>query len=179
MAKRFSRLFWAAGCLAATLAAMPGCSGATSNKPAAGKTDGAAKSDDEKLQGTWQVVAVEAAGDQVPENLLKESRDTFTFARGKLERQGRNSVTSTYKLDPAKHPKTITLTTKVPKRELLKGEMVDSEMVMTERGIYEFTGNRLRICISNPLNPGKEPPKEFKTTKENFFTVFVLEREKK
>jgi len=64
--------------------------------------------DDEKLQGVWKVVAVEAEGKPVTAPRIASMR--ITFAKGKLTLgDGRNDEKYEYKLESGKSPKQIDL----------------------------------------------------------------------
>ncbi len=165
-------------CLAALMAEGCSKSATSTGKPAAG---GASKSDSDRIQGKWLIVAVEAAGEKVPEKEIKDSPGTFTFTGDKLTQNipGKMDESSTFKLDTTKKPKTITLTTQMEKRELINGEMKDSKIDVTTLGIYELDGDQLKICLNMPLLGPKDAPTDFKTSKDKPRMLFVLKRDKK
>jgi uncharacterized protein (TIGR03067 family) len=112
----------------------------------------------EKLEGTWAVVSGEKGGEKAPEDAFKDVK--ITFAGDKMSFQkGDKSQDGTIKLDPAKKPREIDIT-----RE---GK--------TARGIYELTGNTLKLCIAFADN---DRPREFKTEAGAPLFLLVLKREK-
>jgi uncharacterized protein (TIGR03067 family) len=124
-----------------------------------GLAQDAVQKEQEKLQGTWQVLRQEYDGDDenFQDNKLVITADKITFK----EKQGEK--TWTYKLDPAKQPKTIDLTTEV------KGKTIQWT------GIYQLNGDTLRICASEK---GKDRPTEFTCPKGSRLTLYVLKRVK-
>ena len=67
-------------------------------------------------------------------------------------------------VDPTKTPKHVTATALAgPKDEI--GKKMD--------GIYELKDNKLRMCF---VEAGKARPTEFKSTKENGYTVITFKR---
>jgi uncharacterized protein (TIGR03067 family) len=72
-------------------------------------------------------------------------------------------VTGTFKLDPKQMPKTIDWTT-------------DADEGKASLGIYEFDGDTLRICLSEP---GMERPKEFGVKKGSSHVLITMKKEKK
>src|SRR5262245_28878345 len=123
--------------------------------------DDLAKSEREKLAGTWKVTSAERDGqpDKVSLNAL-----TTVKADGKLHVKFADSTTGegTFKLDPTKKPKAIDYTLDYGPN---KGKL--------HEGIYVLEGDTLKICRSDP---GKPRPKEFATKTDSGQMLFVLTR---
>jgi uncharacterized protein (TIGR03067 family) len=122
-----------------------------------------AAQDQQKMQGTWQVVSAAREGKEMPEELRKTLRfvvkdDTITI-KG---RQGGEGDKATFKLDPGKTPKTI---------DLLNPQHSQSPI----QGIYEIKGDTLRFCMGRP---GQARPAEFPAKPGNDVRLMVLQREK-
>ncbi len=114
------------------------------------------KGDQEKFQGSWEVVSIEKGGEKLPDDLLAKLNVKFTFKGDKviLDFMGKE-VEGTFKIDPAKKPPHIDLTI----------------MDKTGAGIYAFDGRTLKICAGEP---GDARPKEFKS--EGTTNLIVLKR---
>jgi uncharacterized protein (TIGR03067 family) len=128
-----------------------------------------AKSDRDRLQGTWQLAAVEV--NQKPFSLknLKEGEDVMAgtlVVKGercsfRLGSKGRLELTC--KLSPGATPKAIDLTvTEGPQ----KGK--------TYRGIYRLEGGTYTVCRN--VEPGKARPTEFRTTPGSGLMLVVWKR---
>lgn len=99
----------------------------------------------EPFQGNWKVELIEENGQREPEgeaarykiSILRETMTVYLDGR---------SETTTFKIDASTTPKSIDLT---PNYGADKGR--------TFKGIYEFYGDRLRICAK----PTGDRPKEF------------------
>lgn len=121
-----------------------------------------AKTDLDQFQGTW--VSVEYVVDGKPwgekerrtlKLTVKGNRSTFTV--GDTSRHG------DYQLNPGKSPKELDiLLTDGPDRGKVKP------------AIYEFEGDRLRICLS--ATGAKERPKEFASKPRQGVTLEVWKR---
>jgi uncharacterized protein (TIGR03067 family) len=115
-----------------------------------------------KLQGTWNVVAVEVDGQRLPAETTKGWKlvikdNKYTFEAGKASTEG------TYRLDPAKTPKAIDATrTNGPD----KGK--------TLLGIYQLDGDRLLMCFAEPGQ--KNRPASFVLKKGAGLRMYVLKR---
>jgi uncharacterized protein (TIGR03067 family) len=127
------------------------------------KDDTKVKAEVEKLQGTWNVVALETADMKMPENAVKGSKivvkkDMFiTISMGATYK-------GTFKIDVSGTPKTLDLTfTEGPE----KGK--------TNLGIYELDGETWKICLNVT---GKDRPKEFIAKAGSGFVLETLRREK-
>ena len=113
------------------------------------------KPDAEAIQGTWQMEKYE--GESAPPTELGPLRMTFQNGKLTVSLGGREEMPhATYKLDPAAKVKTIDITH-------------DSETI---HGIYELTGDTLRLCISDEPMPAR--PTEFKVVKN--VSIITLKR---
>jgi len=120
------------------------------------------KTDLELLQGSWEIVGLEAGGKAEPAQNYRGN--TFAFTRNKgtdvaILREGIYPLEFTFTLDPAKTPKAIDLTT--------KGN--------TARGIYKLDGDDLVVCVSIG---GSQRPTEFATKAGGDTETFTLKRSK-
>jgi RNA polymerase sigma factor (sigma-70 family) len=128
--------------------------------PATGKE--ADRKDEETIVGTWAVVSLEQRGRDEGGEEIKQARMIFT-ADGKvtLTAPGKGEKGGTYKLDRAKKPKELTIST---------------DEGGTIKGIYKLDGDDLTICASDKDG---ERPTEFATKEGSDATLLVLKREKK
>lgn len=91
----------------------------------------------ERLQGTWVVVAVEEAGEQIPEEQFRAVNSRAIFDGTRLYRRqttpdGKDvGEELSFAVDPTRSPKTIDV----------------SQQGKTRRGIYQLEGDTLAICI--------------------------------
>src|SRR5262245_30126494 len=125
--------------------------------------DETAKTEAEKLQGTWTVVSAEYdAGKTADEELIKNKGLKWEFVENKITVHfGDKSRGMAYKLDPSKKLKELDLTYTEGRR---KGK--------TDPAIYALEGDTLRICI------GKDRPTEFVTKDESARYLLILKKEK-
>src|SRR5262249_51794223 len=87
----------------------------------------------EKLQGSWQVVAMEGAGKQAPANQdFQGMKFRFTGSQWTMTVQGTQTAPMPFALDPSQEPKAIDLT-------MLPGKTVP--------GIYQVDGDSLTLCL--------------------------------
>ncbi|MCA8988653.1 MAG: TIGR03067 domain-containing protein, partial [Planctomycetaceae bacterium] len=95
-------------------------------------------SDQERIQGTWQVTYSEDSGRIAPQEMLKNLR--FVFDQNTLTTEmGERKTVSNYTLNPQSKPKSIDIT----------------EGGRTKLGIYDLEGDTLRICFAE--NSEKRP----------------------
>ena len=118
-----------------------------------------AKSDYEKIQGTWKVVSAEDSGHKTSDEAIKNlkwviTKDKITY------KVGDKTTEWSYKLEAAKKPKWIDLT--------------DGDR--TTLGIYELEGDNLNICFPEG---GKERSTAFESKPNSVNDVLiVLKRER-
>ncbi len=116
------------------------------------------KGDKDQLQGSWKAVSYKENG-KVDEKAAKDltfdfKGETFSFTWLDVK------ITGKVKIDSAKKPKTIDLSTEDAKGKGLYG-------------IYELEGDTLKLCF------GEDRPTAFKTKAESKQWMVVLKREKK
>jgi uncharacterized protein (TIGR03067 family) len=137
-----------------------------------------AKSDAERLRGTWIHVPVEVDGNK-PFNKKPVTKDgvkplvkkksfegqTITFQGGKFEIKRGDTViqAGTHKLDPSKNPKLIDIT-------VTEGEGKG----VVQLGIYELEGYVLTACFDPQ---GKKRPTELKTTAGSGHVLVTMHRD--
>lgn len=124
------------------------------------KRDTAVQDDQSALQGMWKTEKMIKGGNEAPADVIKT---------WKLECKGKRFIPhgdkhddpADFALDASKSPKTID---------------IKPEGGETMKGIYELTGDRLKICFAEP---GQNRPKEFKSPAGSDLILLVLKREKK
>jgi uncharacterized protein (TIGR03067 family) len=120
--------------------------------------------DQEKLQGTWAVVAIEQSGKKLPEtNPIYKRKYVFEadrlFVKGE---EGNKNSDGTFKLDASKTPKEIDL----------------SLPDITLKGVYRLEGDELKLHLGGPAG-GEDRPKDFSTKEGGSRSrLIVLRREK-
>jgi RNA polymerase sigma-70 factor (ECF subfamily) len=114
----------------------------------------APKTDKERFQGTWVAVSLNANNQEVPTDVVRAIQITFRGDRMTWKRPSESDETAGYAIDPTQMPKTI-----------------DLLIQRAYRGIYEFTGDRLRLCIIDNQHPR---PADFQPGEKRL--VFVLKR---
>ncbi len=119
------------------------------------------KADLANVQGTWEIVAMEAEGKKLPKEDYRDGKWMFKGDTIIAIRKGQERELASFALDSTKRPKWIDTTSKEDKTHLL--------------GIYELTGDELKICISKkPL----ERPTEFSTKADRQHGLITLKRVK-
>jgi len=123
-----------------------------------------AKTDLDKLQGTWVLVSMETEGHDVAAEDFKDwtavyEQNHLTLKAGDRVRR-RGIVT----LDPGRKPKAMNTWDQ-------DGPYDDQ----TVPGIYELNGDTLKVCFARP---GQERPKEFTTKSGTAFLVCVYKGHK-
>jgi RNA polymerase sigma-70 factor (ECF subfamily) len=134
---------------------------------ASGKNAEPPRTGQDKIEGTWVVMAAEREGKRVSgEDLAPVDRQLIvriTADKVIFETpDGNTQSESRYKLDPAQKPKVIRLT-------LLTGE----EKGKTVKGIYALEGKKLKLCLD--ARDGKEEPTEFESKAGSGLVVLELE----
>jgi uncharacterized protein (TIGR03067 family) len=114
----------------------------------AGKVADKAKTDKDKLHGTWAAVSGETAGKKAPEEFVQKCKVVITGDKislvGLVRGEKETGVEGTFKLDPAAMPKAIDIS------------LTNREDAL---GIYEVEGDTLKMCLVEAT--GKERPTEF------------------
>ena len=124
-----------------------------------------APTEQEKLQGTWEVVVLVKDGEKMlPADDLKGrivvEGDKLRFILTPKGKDDFTRMSAAIKLDPSKSPKTIDAT-------VAKGEVA--------LGIYEVEGDNLKLCLTDP---GEERPSGFKADKGDGSVLLLLKRAK-
>ncbi len=119
----------------------------------------------EKLQGSWQVVALEKGGRAQPDQAFQGLRFRFTDSQWTMWIGGNQPPLMPFVVDPSQEPKAIDFTIQGGKKTLL--------------GIYQLDGDSLTLCVDYDLaGTGGKRPKAFHTQPNApDVTVFVLRRE--
>jgi uncharacterized protein (TIGR03067 family) len=120
----------------------------------------ASKSDEEKLQGDWEMVGVEMDGEQMD---LSKGAYRLSFV-GDLMISTEHERNTIFKLDGTKSPKQFV--------QIWQSDWVGLKIV----GIYSLEGDELRIC--NAENETDAPPDDFTAPKGSGRTLITLKRVK-
>lgn len=106
--------------------------------PAQAASQGDAKADLERLQGTWTVVGGEANGRPFPAEVVERDAATYTFEGDQVTVRDRGKTRGVLRvtLDATKRPKALDM-------KDLEGQ----ENFRTIHAIYEVRGETLRICM--------------------------------
>lgn len=110
------------------------------------------------LDGTWKPVSVEISGEQVPiEGPQAEVLTVISGNRVEMKLGNRTVGQGTITVDNNQQPKTIDMTMQ---------QMIGKNSGRTEHtiGIYEVSGDTLRLCIGDAAKPR---PTEFRTDKSS------------
>jgi uncharacterized protein (TIGR03067 family) len=125
---------------------------------AAEPADRAAQEEQKKLEGDWEGTTSELGGDKVPDAFFKGTILTIKGDKFTLQFKGKVTNEGTVKIDPK--AKTI--------------DLVSTKFGgLTDLGIYELDGDKLRICSAR-----NERPKEFATKKGTFMKLEAYTRKK-
>jgi uncharacterized protein (TIGR03067 family) len=128
----------------------------------ASAADDPARTDADKLQGSWKLVASEIDGKKAPEESVKTVRMTVKGDRIVLREENKEEEAS-FKLDPAQTPRALDLSIKVgDKMEVVKL-------------IYELRGDDLKLCGGRA---GKDRPKEFMAKAGSGLNLIAFKRDK-
>jgi uncharacterized protein (TIGR03067 family) len=125
--------------------------------------------DKRDIQGTWRAVMLEDRGTSKP--VQDGTKRLILIFEGESIRavvpDGSSAVfAGSFALDPTRKAIDLCLT-----KHTEQGE-VDREVCP---GIYELRSDRLVLCIALP---GRSRPKDVNSTKDNFQSVMILERER-
>jgi uncharacterized protein (TIGR03067 family) len=132
---------------------------------AAEPADDAGKKDLERMQGDWAVHSMTRDGQPLPDD---DAQSLFRTVKGDgytIFRFDKAIGRGTVKLDATKTPRAIDAS---PANAPAGSPPLP--------GIYEFDGDKLRICFAGP---GGERPKDFSCKAGSGHTLTVWEREKK
>ena len=115
--------------------------------------------DEDRILGTWQMIAGEEEGQPAPADAVKDTKCIIAAAGKWTSKHGGMEQEFVFKLDPTKNPKAIDLTS--------KGH--------TGFGIYKFEKDTLTICVTKGEG---ERPTDFSTQAGTRLVLVVLRREK-
>src|SRR5262249_29208425 len=122
-----------------------------------------------KLEGSWLVVGAEEEGNKIPENDVKEAKETFVVKSQMMTycRDGKVLVTMKIVLDPGKTPPAIDL-------EFTDG----AEKGYKNHAIYKLDGDTLKLRMNDKFggNSVNERPTEFSTAQGKEAILFILKR---
>jgi uncharacterized protein (TIGR03067 family) len=120
-----------------------------------------ASSDNERIQGTWRLVATESEGQRYPSKGPPDSMPLHIFHAGSFTYQtgGTTSGRGNYRIDASQTPKAI--------------DFIPEGQAEGAPGIYELQGDRLRICSAAP---GSARPTSFVTKAGSGTAVYSYER---
>jgi uncharacterized protein (TIGR03067 family) len=136
-------------------AAIPGAADSATNP--------ASKAELDKLQGTWEVVRVEAAGKLLPGETTKGWTLVIDGAKYTLH-EGDRTVEGVLKLDLLTSPRAI---------DAVRTSGADKGK--TRWGIYSLEGDQLKICFVEP--DAHQRPKQFTTSgADGGQSLYVLKR---
>jgi uncharacterized protein (TIGR03067 family) len=123
----------------------------------------AARSDQDRMQGTWKAVSVESGGKKRPDQDTKNW--TLTVSENRMTARDGDDLLdeSTFTLDAGKTPRAIAIT-------YVAGP--DKGKKLT--GIYLIEKDTLKICVTPQ---GKNGPTEFVSKPDTEHTLVILKRE--
>jgi len=127
-----------------------------------------AKSDVERIQGTWGVVYVESDGNPAPEELrtLRFVFDGEKLWMDNTAAGGQSQKTElTFKLDQTKKPNALDYS---PLDGPGKGQVAAC--------IYELNGDTLKLVVRTGKKDIEKRPTEFKTAPGSYSALFELKR---
>jgi uncharacterized protein (TIGR03067 family) len=125
----------------------------------------AANKDRERLQGTWELITLEANAQQALQLALEDLPEARLVAKGNSCRLkfGETDLAMTFRLDRCKALKAIDLTV-----------TAGPDKGKTFRAIYALDGDTLTIC--HHQQPGKDRPSAFAGAADSGFMVFTWRR---
>jgi uncharacterized protein (TIGR03067 family) len=132
-------------------------------------TPAEAKKEQDKLQGTWLVVGAEEEGKAIPEQDVKEAKETFVVKGGQMTycRDGKVQVAMKITLAPGEAPNWMDL-------KFTDG----NEKGYTNHAIYQLDGDRLKLRMNDKFggNSADERPTDFSTSNGKEAVLFILKR---
>jgi uncharacterized protein (TIGR03067 family) len=129
-----------------------------------GAKEDAAAADLKRMQGNWLVVSMEVDGLKVPDDDAMALFRSVKGDRYTVSRYRKVVGKGTVKLDATKKPRAIDA--------LPAGASGEAKALL---GIYEFEGNKLKLCFARP---GMARPTEFSAKEDSGHTLTVWQREK-
>ena len=125
--------------------------------------DSSAKTDMAKLQGSWSMVSGSADGQEVPKDMLADSKRVCKEDETTVTVGGQLIMKAKFSLDASKNPKTIDY-------DVTDGPTKGKKHL----GIYELNGNIVKFCFGAP---GAERPTNFTSKPGEHRTCSVWKRD--
>ena len=138
---------------------------ATAVSWAEGATTDALANDLARMQGGWMVASMVVGGMKTPDDEAQTLFRTLDGDKYTVARFMKVVGKGTFKIDPTKTPKTID--------SFPAGTSDQAKSIL---GIYEFDGEKLKICNAAP---GKPRPPTFEATVGSDRTLIVWEPERR
>ena len=126
--------------------------------------DSVAKADMAKLQGSWSMVSGSADGQEVPKDMLADSKRVCKGDETTVTVGGRLIMKAKFSLDESKKPKTIDY-------DVTDGPTKGKKHL----GIYELHGDDVKFCFGAP---GAERPADFTSKPGEHRTSSAWKRDK-
>jgi uncharacterized protein (TIGR03067 family) len=130
----------------------------------AGEKDDAVTKDMKLLEGNWTLHSFTTDGKEVPADTIQNIKLTIKGDRYLVD-FGKQKMELTFKIDPAKKPKSIDLVN------------VKDEKKTVTKGIYEVGADTLKLCRGT--ESGQDRPAEFAAKEGSKLVIAVYKREKK
>jgi uncharacterized protein (TIGR03067 family) len=140
---------------------------------AADPADVSIKNEKEKLVGTWNVVSVEANGQNFPAEATKDFQFIFTLDSATRKKGGKAESGAGYKIDPSKSPKWLDMTgTTDGKARAIPGlyKLDDDTLMLCFRADYKKVGK---------LNEVQKRPEKLDGGEGSDQVLMVLTRSKR
>jgi uncharacterized protein (TIGR03067 family) len=118
------------------------------------------------MQGTWKVVELSEKGEKLTAKEIDPVEVVILATKMAVHDDGKFREELTLKLNAKQKPRAVDL-------KYTKGPNTGKQ----ESAIYELEGDTLKLCINEKQNGAR--PTEFKSTKENEFSLVVLKKVKK
>ncbi len=146
-----------------------------------------ARTDQQRIQGTWKGVSASVQGQPIPELVFKAVGPTITFAGDKVTWKtnptpearelfggmlARFQVEGIFHLDPAKSPRTIDLTVLGQNARTPIGTPAPRVLL----GIYRLEGESLELCIAIDPDRAEQRPRKFESIPGKYIAHVKLRR---
>jgi uncharacterized protein (TIGR03067 family) len=128
----------------------------------AGPLDDLIERDQQRLEGTWKVIAVEAEGTPIPAREFRDLQLTFKDGKFTARRGDEEPQVGAYTINPGKNPREMDI-------DRTDGPAKGQKQV----AVYSLAGNILKICSCEADNPR---PKGFDTRDKPGHTLMTLRR---
>jgi len=132
------------------------------------RSGAAEKEDKDFIQGTWRMIEWQRPGQETLHagpTVYFEGNHLYFLRKNEFTKDMDRVNLTEFHLDPGKTPKQIDLV-----------QLDGPNKGKTFKGIYELTGDQLRVCVNDEDHLASERPTEFKT--DGGRAVVVREREK-